>query len=134
MNAFAKRALFSYGSVTQTKADTADSHELVKLLFQGLTDRIAAARNALARGERMERADCVTRAQKILFGLRQTLDFEQGGELARNLDSLYDYCTRRLTEGHAREDDTVFQEVHELMVQIRDAWNVMPVKGPSLVQ
>ena len=38
MNAFAKRALFSYGSVTQTKADTADSHELVKLLFQGLTD------------------------------------------------------------------------------------------------
>ena len=75
MNAFAKRALFSYGSVTQTKADTADSHELVKLLFQGLTDRIAAARNALARGERMERADCVTRAQKILFGLRQTLDF-----------------------------------------------------------
>ena len=82
----------------------------------------------------MERADCVTRAQKILFGLRQTLDFEQGGELARNLDSLYDYCTRRLTEGHAREDDSVFQEVHELMVQIRDAWNVMPVKRPSLVQ
>jgi len=134
MNAFAKRALFSYGSVTQTKADTADSHELVKLLFQGLTDRVAAARNALARGDRMERANCVTRAQKILFGLRQTLDFEQGGELARNLDSLYDYCTRRLTEGHAREDDTVFQEVHALMVQIRDAWNVMPVKGPSLVQ
>ena len=134
MNAFAKRALFNYGSVAQTKADTADSHELVKLLFQGLTDRVAAARNALAREDRMERADCVTRAQKILFGLRQTLDFEQGGELARNLDSLYDYCTRRLTEGHAREDDSIFQEVHELMVQIRDAWNVMPVKGPSLVQ
>ena len=51
MNAFAKRALFSYGSVTQTKADTADSHELVKLLFQGLTDRIAAARNALERDD-----------------------------------------------------------------------------------
>ena len=134
MNAFAKRALFSYESVTQTKADTADSHELVKLLFQGLTDRVAAARNALEREDRMERANCVTRAQTILFGLRQTLDFEQGGELARNLDSLYDYCTRRLTEGHAREDDSIFQEVHELMVQIRDAWNVMPVKGPSLVQ
>jgi hypothetical protein len=24
--------------------------------------------------------------------------------------------------------------VHELMVQIRDAWSVMPTKGPSLVQ
>lgn len=134
MNALAKKALFNYASVEQTKAETGNPHELVQLLFQGLTDRIAAARNALERQQREERANCVTRAHKILFGLRQTLDFEKGGELARNLDSLYDYCTRRLTEGHAREDDEIFQEVQELMVQIRDAWNVMPTKGPSLVQ
>jgi flagellar protein FliS len=134
MNALTRKALFNYSSVDQTKTDTGNPHELVKLLFQGLTDRIAAARNALERQDRQERADCVTRAQKILFGLRQTLDFEAGGELARNLDSLYDYSTRRLTEGHAREDDEIFQEVHELMVQIRDAWSVMPTKGPSLVQ
>jgi flagellar protein FliS len=134
MNAFAKRALFSYSSVTKSKAETADPHELVKLLFTGLTDKIATARNSLERQDRMERANAVTGAQKILFGLRQTLDFNQGGELARNLDALYDYCTRRLTEGHAREDDAIFAEVHELMVQIRDAWTVMPVKGPTLVQ
>ena len=55
MNAFTKRALFSYGAVKQTGADTADSRELVQLLFQGLTDRIAATRNALASGNREDR-------------------------------------------------------------------------------
>lgn len=133
MNAFTKRALFSYGAVKQTSTDTANSRELVQMLFQALTDRIASARNALANEDRMERSVCVTKAQKILFGLRQSLDFEQGGELARNLDSLYDYCIRRLTEAHSRESDDLFKEVFELMVQIRDAWNVMPTK-PTLVQ
>ena len=28
----------------------------------------------------------------------------------------------------------IAKEVFELMVQIRDAWNVMPTKGPTLVQ
>jgi flagellar protein FliS len=134
MNAFTKRALFSYGAVKQTGADTADSRELVQLLFQGLTDRIAATRNALASGNREERTASVSKAQKILFGLRQCLDFENGGELARNLAALYDYSIRRLTVGHSTENDEVFKEVFELMVQIRDAWNVMPTKGPTLVQ
>ena len=68
----------------------------------------------------------MTRAQKILFGLRDSLDFEKGGELATNLDSLYEYCLRRLTNAHAREDDSIFGEVMDLMVTIRDAWKQLP--------
>jgi flagellar protein FliS len=98
----------------------------VKLLFIGLTDRIAAARAALDKGDRAARAIAVTKAQKILFGLRDSLDFKAGGELAINLDSLYDYCLRRLTKAHAREDDEIFAEVMDLMVSIRDAWKEIP--------
>ena len=100
-----KRGISAYQSVAMTTAETRDPHELVKLLFVGLTDRIALARNALEKGDREARAIAVTKAQKILFGLRDSLDFEAGGELAINLDSLYDYCLRRLTRAHAREDD-----------------------------
>ena len=35
------RAISDYNKVVSTKADTKDPHELVKLLFEGLTDRIA---------------------------------------------------------------------------------------------
>jgi flagellar protein FliS len=121
-----KRGISAYQSVAMTTAETRDPHELVKLLFVGLTDRIALARNALEKGDREARAIAVTKAQKILFGLRDSLDFEAGGELAINLDSWYDYCLRRLTRAHAREDDEIFAEVMDLMVSIREAWKEIP--------
>ncbi|MBL6754429.1 MAG: flagellar export chaperone FliS, partial [Pseudomonadales bacterium] len=73
-------------------------------------------------------------AQKILFGLRSTLDHVKGGELARNLDSLYDYCIRQLTLAHVRNDVAKVQEAKELMVQIRDAWEIMPLNRAAPVQ
>ena len=126
MPALRRRGVSAYQSVAASTAETRDPHELVKLLFIGLTDRIAAARAALAKEDREARAVAVTKAQKILFGLRDSLDFEAGGELALNLDSLYDYCLRRLTKAHAREDDKIFEEVMGLMVSIRDAWKEIP--------
>ena len=126
MPALRRRGISEYQSVAMTTAETRDPHELVKLLFIGLTDRIAMARAALEKGDREARAIAVTKAQKILFGLRDSLDFEAGGELALNLDSLYDYCLRRLVKAHAREDDEIFVEVMDLMVSIREAWKVIP--------
>jgi flagellar protein FliS len=126
MPALRRRGISEYQSVAMTTTETRDPHELVKLLFIGLTDRIAMARAALEKGDRVARAIAVTKAQKILFGLRDSLDFEAGGELALNLDSLYDYCLRRLVKAHAREDDEIFVEVMDLMVSIREAWKVIP--------
>ena len=121
-----RRGVSEYKSVALASAETRDPHELVKLLFAGLTDRIAASRAALEKGDRLARAVAVTKAQKILYGLRDSLDFEAGGELAINLDSLYEYCLRRLTTAHAREDDEIFAEVMGLMVSIREAWKEIP--------
>ena len=127
MNVLSRRALSNYTEVAATNNnDTKSPHELIKLLFDGLTDRIAAARSALAKGNREDRSTSVTKAQTILWGLRDSLDFEKGKDLAANLDSLYDYCIRRLTAAHAQEDDEIFAEVMDLMVNIRDAWKQMP--------
>ena len=126
MNAQRLRAISDYNKVASTKTDTKDPHELIKLLFEGLTDRIALARSALAKNDREGRAEAVTKAQKILFGLRDSLDHEKGGELASNLDSLYEYSNRRLIKAHVREDDSIFEEVMDLMVMIRDAWKQIP--------
>ena len=126
MNAQRLRAISDYNKVASTKPDTKDPHELIKLLFEGLTDRIALARSALAKNDREGRAEAVTKAQKILFGLRDSLDHEKGGELASNLDRLYEYSNRRLIKAHVREDDSIFEEVMDLMVMIREAWKQIP--------
>lgn len=135
MNTSVSRALSSYKDVSNTERQTQDPKELVGLLFNGLTDRIASARAALAKGDRMARGDYISKAQKILFGLIDSLDYEAGGEIAMNLGRLYEYSIRRLTEAHAEEDDAILAEVMDLASGIRDAWKKIPTsKHLSSVQ
>ena len=130
MNAFNRSALKAYSRVqTDVAAEYADSHSLVNMLFSGVVDNLCIAEYHFESGNIAGRGEAVSKAQKILFGLRSTLDHSKGGELARLLDSLYDYCIRQLTQAHAHSDSETIQEVKGLIDQIREAWNQMPVSG-----
>jgi len=130
MNAFNRSALKAYGHVqTDVAAEYADSHSLVSMLFNGAIDNLCKAEYNFETGNIAARGEAITKAQKILFGLRSTLDHDKGGELARLLDSLYDYCIRQLTQAHAQSQPAPVQEVKGLIGQIREAWGMMPAKG-----
>ena len=135
MNAFNRAALNSYRWVgKQAAIEFADNHALVKMLFSGAVDAMSQAERYFALGEIAERGKAISKSQKILFGLRSTLDHGQGGELARNLDSLYDYCIRQLTAAHASNEVAKVSEAKALMVQIREAWEIMPLNRAAPVQ
>jgi len=132
MNAFSRSALKAYSRVqTDVVAEYADSHSLVNMLFSGVVDNLCLAEYHFETGNISGRGEAISKAQKILFGLRSTLDHGKGGELARLLDSLYDYCIRQLTQAHARSESEAIQEVKGLIDQIREAWNQMPVSGST---
>jgi flagellar protein FliS len=78
-------------------------------------------RNAIA-----EKGESINRASKILIGLQSTLDFERGGELARNLNDLYDYAMRRILKANLRNDIAAIQEVRGLLGEITGAWELLP--------
>jgi flagellin-specific chaperone FliS len=66
----------------------------------------------------------------IVVGLQGALDFDKGGDIARNLNDLYSYVTRRLFHVNAHNDLEALQEVHNLMNEIRGAWQVVPSLVP----
>ncbi|MGE3774228.1 MAG: flagellar export chaperone FliS [Gammaproteobacteria bacterium] len=47
----------------------------------------------------------------------------RGGEVAENLDGLYDYMLRRLVEANLANDLAMLDEVVKLLNEIRDGWN-----------
>jgi flagellar protein FliS len=130
MNALRMRAMNVYQQVTYESAlESSDQLDMIKLLFNALIDSVVDAESHLMNRRPEAKGNAVSKAQNILLGLRATLDFEQGGEVARNLDDLYDYCLRRLTHAHVSNDQAAFREVRDLMHSIKEAWHLTPVKG-----
>ena len=74
----------------------------------------------------MPKAKSLARASKIVLGLQNALDFEEGGEIATNLNELYSYVVRRLFHVNAHNDIDALLEIHGLMEEIRQAWKSVP--------
>jgi flagellar protein FliS len=100
----------------------ASPHRLIRLLLQGALDRIAAAKGHLQRGEAGPKGECIGKAIAIIGGLRGALDHEHGGEIAANLQAIYDYAELRLLEANLKNDGARLDEVARLLGEIRMAW------------
>jgi flagellar protein FliS len=107
----------------ETEVSEANPHRLVQMLFDGLISNIGTARGALTRGDIKTKCLHVGNAVRILEeGLKGTLNLAEGGEIAQNLQRLYDFCVMRLTQANARNDDAIFKEVIEVLTPIADGW------------
>lgn len=107
----------------ETRVAGATPHQLVALLFEAYMEALAQARGALREGRRAEKGQALGRAVRIVEeGLRAGLDLQAGGSLARDLDELYRYLTRRLTLANLRDDDAVLDECRRLVLPLQQAW------------
>jgi flagellar secretion chaperone FliS len=70
----------------------------------------------------------IVKAQNILVELRANLDFNAGGDYARELDRLYDYYIRRLMKANLGKTTEPLHEVVGLIGQLRSGWAEMLLK------
>jgi len=106
--------------------DRSDAHGLISLLFKGAIDHLLAAHGNIERKQKQEKAIRISKSIAILDGLRSSLNLVQGGEIAQNLDDLYDYMQRRLVVANADDNSSIISEVMDLLREIQEAWNSIP--------
>ena len=121
---------YATGSAT-SRARVADRVELTQMLSAGLVDSLASAMGHLEHAAIEPKCQALTRASRIVVGLKSALDHSQGGELSRNLDELYDYALRRIMHANLKNDLDAVNEVHSLMNEIRQAWKQVPALVPA---
>jgi flagellar protein FliS len=65
----------------------------------------------------------VVKTQEIISELMVSLDFEQGGEIAGNLFSLYTWFNRELMEANIRQEARRISNIRNLIEDLRGAWH-----------
>lgn len=122
----AMTAMRQYQSVnTQAQAVDASPHRLIQMLMEGGLTRIAQARGAMERQQTAMKGELIGKAIGIIGGLRAGLNLEAGGEVAANLDSLYEYMANRLLEANVQNDMAPLDEVAGLLRNVKSGWDVI---------
>jgi flagellar protein FliS len=126
------KAIESYGQVKNVTGVTQSNNvELIQMLFDGLVESLSSAKGHIQHNSVAEKGKAISRATRIVLGLQGALDFEKGGELATNLNDLYNYVTRRLLHINLRNDLVALEEIYGIMTEIREAWKQVPTLVPA---
>ncbi len=111
----------------QTRIQSSRPLELVVVLYDGALQALAAAQEALVKRDIPARRVAMDRALAIVAELQNTLDMEQGREIAAELDRLYTWITERLVDATVKQDPAPVGEVRRVLEVLRDAWRQIAV-------
>jgi flagellar protein FliS len=110
-----------YQNYQKINISTADPVRIIVLLYEGAIQNL----NQTARlfGKDNETASAkLARTLEIINYLRSALDHEKGGEVAFNLERLYDYMRDTLAEANTKRDTAKVQEVIKLLQTLLEGW------------
>jgi flagellar secretion chaperone FliS len=107
---------------------SADPVKLVTILYRAAREAVAGAGVALAGGDIPARSKHILKAWEIVHELRGSLNHEQGGEISRQLEELYDYVSQRLLDANAEQSQKALDEAGAVLAILAEAWQGVQAK------
>jgi flagellar protein FliS len=131
-----QRGLSTY---RQTQVQSRTPLELVVMLYDGALTFLQVARAAIERGDIAARRDATSRALAIVSELQSTLNMDDGGEIAVQLDALYAYANERILQATCDNAVPPLDDAIRVLATLRESWvgiagagqAEMPVRGAA---
>jgi len=115
----------TYGNQHYKNIDiaTADRGKLVVLLYEGAIDFLNKAKNSALKKDFEGKCNNINRAQDIIQELNTSLKMDEGGDVAKNLRSLYVFMEKHILRAKIEKDGTKkIDEVIFLLTNLYKAW------------
>lgn len=107
----------------ETGVSGASPHQLIIMLYDGALVAVTSALHHMKAGNIPGKGQSISKAIMIIDGgLRASLNKEVGGQIAINLESLYEYLSNRLLTANMKNQPEILEEVHRLLSELKEAW------------
>ena len=109
-----------YNKMMDNVVLTASKEELTLMLYEGGIKFCNQAIAAIEKNEMETAHTCIIRVEDIIREFQITLDHSY--EISKNLDAMYDYMHRRMSEANSTKDAEIIKEVRDFFREFRDTW------------
>lgn len=108
------------------KVMSATPMELIVMLYDHAIRNLSKAVDALDMVDDLDRLQALNnhllRAQDFIAELACSVDVERGGEMAGQLNRLYEFMLRQLTDANTEHRREPMEAVLNMLRELRDAW------------
>lgn len=109
----------------RTAIETADPLQLIILCYDGAINYLKQAKELHERREMNEAYQKIRHAQNIITELLVGLDYERGGDIAHNLNRLYNFILRQLIGINSRENTSIYDHLVIILSGLRESWETI---------
>lgn len=118
----------AYNAYRDTNVRTASQGRLIVLLYEGAVKQLTLANSMFDENGKLPVRSieafgkAILKAQEIITELQVSLDMEKGGEIAKNLMSLYIFFNKELTETNISKDQKRLEPIMKMISDLCESW------------
>ncbi len=101
---------------------TASQEQILLMLYDGAIRFVRQASDAIEANEWGDKLVYADKAIAIITEFRNTLDHSVGGEIAANLDSLYEFMLREIVRAKVSNSSEPLKPVLRILNELRETW------------
>jgi flagellar protein FliS len=113
---------YGLGAYKKTSVETASKEQILLMLYQAAIKHCKKAIEAIDQKNLSKKGEYIGKLQDIIVELSNSLDFEVGGEVAKELASLYDYILYSSTQANIKIDKSHLEGCLKVLNTLYDGW------------
>jgi flagellar protein FliS len=116
----------------RASVNTMDQNKLIVMLYDGAIKNITFGVEQMRLGNVEKTHTHLVKSKNIVAELMASLNMDKGGEVAKNLRSLYSYMFGQLIESNMSKNPEPALLVRKLLMELREAWVAIGKKSAGV--